>query len=269
MNAATHPAPGMSGVHRDKSKARALALVMHAAFIVLLVFGVSWQKKPETPVVADLWSSLPPIPQPVQPKVDVTPPEPVPPTPKPVPRVEPPPVPKAAPAPVVKPDIAIQKKEKEKKAPPKEQPKAEPKKDDKAAREKKEAEARKAAEREAHDKKILEIERAAEAKAAAEKAAADRARASEMQKYVVGIQSKVWARVALPADLQGNPEAEFTVSLLPGGELLNVTMRRSSGNAAYDAAIERAIRQAQPFNVPSGDDFHRYFRQFPMTFRPR
>lgn len=268
MSAAMN-APGMQGkrhTHGDRNKARALALTMHAAFFALLIFGVSWQKKPETPVIADLWSTLPPM---QQPKIDLPPPEPAPPAPPPLPKVEPPPVSKAAPAPVVKPDIAIQKKEKEKKAPPKEQPKAEPKKDDKAAREKKEAEARKSAEREAHDKKILEIERAAEAKAAAEKAAADRARASEMQKYVVGIQSKVWARVALPADLQGNPEAEFTVSLLPGGELLNVTMRRSSGNAAYDAAIERAIRQAQPFNVPSGDDFHRYFRQFPMTFRPR
>lgn len=264
MSSTVNAVPGLSATRRDKNKARMLALAMHAAFIVLLVFGVSWQKKPETPVIADLWSTLPPM---QQPKIDLPPPEP-PPAPKPAPRVEPPPVPKAAPAPVAKPDIALKKKEKEKEK--KAEPKAEPKKaDDKAAREKKEAEARKAAEREAHDKKILEIERAAEAKAAAEKAAADRARASEMQKYVAGIQSKVWARVALPQDLQGNPEAEFVVSLLPGGELLNVTMRKSSGNAAYDAAIERAIRQAQPFAVPSGDDFQRYFRQFPMTFRPR
>jgi len=253
-------APGM---HSDKTKARALALAMHAAFIVLLIFGVSWQKKPESPVVADLWSALPPL---APPKVEVTPPVPEPP--KPAPRVEPPPVPKAEPVPVPKPDIAVKKKEKEKEK--KAEPKAEPKKreDDKAEKARKEAEARKAAERE-QDKKLLEIEKAAEAKAAAEKAAAERARASEMQKYVVGIQSKVYARVALPADLQGNPEAEVVVSLLPGGDLRSVTMRKSSGNAAYDAAILQAIRQAQPFTVPSGDDFQRYFREFPMTFRPQ
>jgi colicin import membrane protein len=75
--------------------------------------------------------------------------------------------------------------------------------------------------------------------------------------------------VALPPDLQGNAEAEFIVALLPGGELESVTMRRSSGNAAYDASIERAIRQAQPFVVPSGEEFQRSFRRFPMTFRPR
>jgi len=256
--------PGVSHTRSDKTKARALALAMHAAFIVLLIFGVSWQRKPEAPVVADLWSSLPPM---TIPKVEVAPePPPEPEPPKPTPKVEPPPIPKVTPAPAPKPDIVIKKKEKEKKL----EPKAEPKKqDDKAEREKKEAEARKAAEREAQDRKLLEIEKAADAKVAAEKAAAERARASAMQKYVAGIQSKVWARVALPPDLQGNPEAEFVVSLLPGGELLNVTKRKSSGNAAYDDAIERAIKQAQPFTVPSGDDFQQYFRQFPMTFRPQ
>jgi colicin import membrane protein len=259
-------APGM---HSDKSKARALALAMHAAFMVLLIFGVSWQKKPELPVVADLWSSLPPMAQPI---VEVAPePEPEPP-PKPTPRVvPPPPAPKVAPTPVAPPDIALKKKiEKEKKA----EPKVEPKKreDDKADKARKEAEARKAAERQeqVRQEKAQEAPKVAEAKAAEEKAAQERARVSrELAKYTNGIQSKVWARVALPPDLQGNPEAEFVVSLLPGGELLNVTMRKSSGNAAYDAVIERAIRQAQPFTVPSGDDFQRYFRQFPMTFRPQ
>lgn len=264
-------APGM---HSDKSKARALALAMHAAFIVLLIFGVSWQKKPELPVVADLWSNLPPI---VQPKVEVAPePEPEPP-PKPAPRVTPPPVPKAEPAPVAKPDIALKKKEKEKekKAEPKPAPKVEPrpepkKREDNAEKLAKEAEARKAAERLAQEKRSLEIEQAEKAKMAAEKAAAERARANEMGKYVSGIQSRVWARVALPDGMQGNPEAEVVVALLPGGDLRSVTIRKSSGNAAYDAAILQAIRQAQPFTVPSSvDDFQRYFREFPMTFRPK
>ena len=263
--------PGLYHTRGDKTKARALALAMHAAFVALLIFGVSWQKKPPEPVVADLWSSLPPMAQPPQPKVEVAPPPE--PQPKPAPRVEPRPVPKAAPVPIPKPDIAIKAKEKEKKA----ESKAEPRKvDDKAVREKA-AEAKRAAEeRDAKLKKFLEADKAAEAKAAAEKAeraaaeqAARAAAARENQKYISGIHAKVWARVALPADMQGNPEAEFNVSLLPGGELESVTMRKSSGNPAYDAAVERAIRQAQPFTVPSGDEFHRSFRRFSMTFRPQ
>ncbi len=255
----------------DKTKARALALAMHALFVLLIVFGVSWQKQPPSPVEAELWSNLPPLPQtavaPAPPAVEPTPP-------KPAPRVTPPPAPKVTPTPAPKPDIALKKAEKEKKAEPKPVPvtppvvpKAEPKKreDDKAKREAREQ----ALQRDLADKEA----QAAAAKVAAEKAAADQAAraasAREAQKYVSAIQAKVFSRMVLPSDLQGNPEAEFVVSLFPGGELETVTMRRSSGNAAYDAAIERAIRSAQPFNVPSGDDFHRNFRRFPMTFRPR
>lgn len=265
MDSATSTPPA---VHGDKTKARALAVVMHVLFILLIVFGVSWQKKPPTPVVADLWSNLPPLQQPkaVEPPAA---PEPVPePQLKPVPRVIPPPPPKVAPAPLPKPDIALKKKpEKEKKVEPKPEPapKAEPKKDDKAARLEKEADEK--AKREAREQEMQReaADKEAKAKAAAERAASAR----ENQKYIDGIKAKVYSRVAVPADLQGNPDAEFIVSLLPGGELESITMRKSSGNPAYDAAIERAIRQAQPFTVPSGDDFHRNFRRFPMTFRPR
>jgi colicin import membrane protein len=269
MNAAMNALPGMSTTRGDKTKARALALAMHAAFIVLLIFGVSWQRTPEAPVMADLWSSLPPMAQPPQPKVDVAPPPEPDPPPKPVPRVEPRPVPKAAPVLVPKPDIAIKAKEKEKKAEPK-------KVDDKAAREKAIEAKRAADERDAKLKKFLEADKAAEAKAAAEKAeraaaeqAAKAAAARENQKYINGIYAKVWPRVRVPTDIQGNPEAVFMVSLLPGGDLQSIDKVQSSGNAAYDAAIELAIRQAQPFDVPSGDEFHKSFRRISMAFRPK
>jgi colicin import membrane protein len=182
--------------------------------------------------------------------------------------------------PAPKPDIALKKApEKEKpKVEPKPEPRVEPKKreDDRAARAQKEADEKQKREAAEAEQKRLAIERevkAADDKAAAVRAEADRvaraAAAREIQKYIAGIQSKVWARVALPGDLQGNPEAIFDVSLLPGGELQDVTMRKSSGNPAYDAAIERAIKQAQPFTVPTGEEFQRNFRRFSMTFRPR
>lgn len=267
----------------DRSKARALAVLMHVLFVLLIVFGVSWQKKPQTPVVADLWSNLPPVPAAAPPKVEPAPPQPDPapaPAPKPVPRVAPPPPPKVEAAPAPKPDIALKKKaepEKKPQAKPeaKPEPKPEPKKrdEDKLALQKKAAEDK--ARREERDAELKQqlAEKEAAAKVEAEKAAAARAaRAAadrENQKYVAGIYSKVWARVAVPPDMQGNPEAVFTVSLLPGGELESAVMTRSSGNPAYDAAIERAIRQAQPFVVPTGDEFHRNFRRFPMVFRPQ
>ncbi len=267
MNAthSTHSTHGTDGADGDKTRARLLALAMHAVFILLIVFGVSWQKKPQPPVEAELWSNLPPLPQP---RAEVTP------TAEPA-REPPPPAPKMVQVPL-KPDIAIKRAEKEKPLPPKPVPRP----DDTARldrerqqREAKDTEAKAARERDAQREAAEREAKAVADKIAAEKAAAERAAraaaARDNQKYFGGIQAKVWARVALPADLQGNPEAEFLVSLLPGGELESVTMRKSSGNAAYDASIERAIRQAQPFVVPGGDEFQRSFRRIPMTFRPQ
>ena len=65
-------------------RAIVLAVLVHAAFFALIVFGVSWQNQPSPPVVADLWDSLPPVkkapPRPQPPKPE--PPEPEPPRPK-------------------------------------------------------------------------------------------------------------------------------------------------------------------------------------------
>jgi len=107
-----------------------LALGVHAVFILLLVFGVSWQTQHPAPVMVDLWDALPAPPAPeAPPKLEPLPPQPEPPPlPKPVPPPAPqpaPPVPKppqpapkpevkAPPAPAPKaPDIALEKKKAE------------------------------------------------------------------------------------------------------------------------------------------------------------
>ena len=260
MSAAMHAVPGMSVTRGDKTKARALALAMHAAFVILLIFGVSWQKKPEAPVVADLWSSLPPM---TTPKVAVVP-EPPKPAPPRLPKVEPPPAPKAAPTPVVKPDIAV--KAKEKVAPPKAEPKPEPKKldDDKAARLKKEAEAKKNEERELELKKFL-AEKETNAKAAAQ--AAEQGKI--ISEYMERIRSKVRQNIVEPPGLQGNPTAEFDVVIIPGGEVLSVRLVRSSGVPAYDAAAERAIIKSAPLPLPPNPELFSRFRDLRLSVRPK
>ena len=58
--------------------------------------------------------------------------------------------------------------------------------------------------------------------------------------------------------------------LLPGGEVLSATLRKSSGVEAYDAAVERAIMAAQPLPVPSEPDlFQENFRELHLKFRPK
>ena len=68
--------------------------------------------------------------------------------------------------------------------------------------------------------------------------------------------------------MKGNPQALFEVVLLPGGEVLSATLKKSSGISAYDAAVERAIMAAQPLPVPTEIDlFQENFRKLNLIFR--
>ena len=88
--------------------------------------------------------------------------------------------------------------------------------------------------------------------------------------FLASIQVRIKSRVVVPLNMDGNPEVRFEVILLPGGEVLSATLRKSSGNPAYDAAVERAIMAAQPLPVPEDSDlFQSYFRQLQMAFKPR
>jgi colicin import membrane protein len=70
--------------------------------------------------------------------------------------------------------------------------------------------------------------------------------------------------------MQGNPEAVYTVSLLPGGTVTQVQLLRSSGVPAYDAAVERAILAAQPLPVPEDPAlFQANFKNLLLNFRPK
>lgn len=260
---------------REQVLAGGLAFATHVLFLAVLVFGVSWQhRQVDTAVVVDLWRDLPAV---TPPRVEAPPskpavkPEPPPPAPK--VEVKPPPRPEPRPEPVARPDIALKEKlEKEQK-----------RKAEQAAEEKKRA-AEKAREAELERKKRAEAEAlkkqqaaeaaakslAAEQQKARDALAAQQAAAAqrEIDKYMDGIRSRVRQFVLVPPSVKGNPEAEVEVTLLPGGEVLNVRISKSSGNAAYDAAVESAIRKAQPLVVPSGEQFQRYFRRFNMVFRP-
>jgi len=101
-------------------------------------------------------------------------------------------------------------------------------------------------------------------------AAARAAQQKLIDDWKARIQAKIKGRVVVPANIQGNPEARFDVVLLPGGEVLSATLRKSSGVAAYDAAVERAIMAAQPLPVPSETDlFQENFRVLALVFRPK
>jgi colicin import membrane protein len=53
---------------------------------------------------------------------------------------------------------------------------------------------------------------------------------------------------------------------LPTGEVLDVKLKRTSGNPALDAAIERAIRKSSP--LPKPDDPSLFQRTLEIKYKP-
>jgi colicin import membrane protein len=240
--------------------AGALALGVHVLFVLLLVFGVSWQTQHPAPVMVDLWESLPkqaPVVPPPRPR-----PEPVK-TPEPVKAV---PVPKPvekAPPPIKAPDIALEKKKadaerlKQQQIEEKARVEAARKAHEKQLAEQKKRELLRQMEEEDLMRRMADEDAAnaarqaqlAEARAAASKHQAEVA--SVVGQHRDLISAKVRGNTRLPGNLKGNPEVRCLVKLLPTGEVLSVRVTQSSGNVAYDDAVMRAIEKSSPLPLPA------------------
>ena len=224
----------LDSANRDQRllQAGVLALLVHVAFFIFMTFGLNWKTYPPEGVVVDLWSSLPRPAQPPTQKAKPLPPKPV----QPPKKVKPlPPKPEKLATPK-KPDIAL-KKEKIKK----------PKPVDKKQQKDKEQKARVAAEVKRLQKEQQEEERKLQQKAAGAQAAVKKNLTDE---YKAKILAKIKSHIIMPPDLPENPVAEFDITLLPGGEILDVKLRTSSGFTTFDLAVERAIVLSRPLPLP-------------------
>ena len=220
----------------------ALAIAVHLLLAGFLFYGVRWQTKATDVVEVELVRATP--------APAVATPVAVPPA----PTVEPPPVPapKREPAPPPKPDIAVKEKDKP-------EPKVEPKprvdpNQELLKRETEQLTQRKQAESAAQE---FEQKQAAQAAAARNKAIAD---------YLGRIRGKIRGNIVVPPEVKGNPEAVFDVTQLPSGEIVTVRLKRSSGHATLDAAIERAILKSNP--LPKPEQVELFSRSLELRFRP-
>jgi colicin import membrane protein len=300
-----------------KATSLVLALVVHLAFFVFLYFGISWQRKPQLPLEAQLWSELPPVKQPL-PRVL---PEPPPPKPQPVVehKPEPPPEPvKAEPsradielkekqrkrqeerkaAEQARRKVEIERKEEEKRRKEEERKAEEQRKREEAARqeelrkqeeakreeeerrleaERREQEARMEREAEARRAAILEEQqklaaaaqqRAQEEARKRELAEAAAARARELELWRTRIHDRIKSKVVVLPGIPSSARAEYLITVIPGGDVLTIKLRKSSGYPAWDAAVERAIHAAAPLPVPSDPDLFAQMRELTIGFRP-
>ncbi|GMV46679.1 MAG: hypothetical protein AMXMBFR66_20770 [Pseudomonadota bacterium] len=232
----------------------AVSLAAHALLLWGLVSAVQWHTRSPDTVSAELWASVPEAPAP-PPPAPAPAPTPVPPTPTPAPATpatEPPP-PKV--------DIATERaarKERERQAAEAE-----------AARRKKEQQ-RQQAERSAREERE-QAERAAREERSRREAAAAEARLEKQRQDnlrrmmgAAGAASAAPAGAAAPGagpsagyraklvaiirsnlvfadNLPGNPVAEVRVTAAASGTIIASRLVKSSGNAAWDDAVLRAI----------------------------
>jgi len=235
---------------KGSGPAFALSLLAHAALFIAIAFMVRWKSEPLAPATAELWT-LPAaaVVQPARPVVVEPPP--------------PPPEPRKA-------EIVVEQK---KALPPKAVPKKDvtpdppkkniapvpPKKDDTKA-----------------DSKKVEAERLAAAKAMLDRMQALAGPGTRLaaagglsDAYAAQINSCIRPHIIfnVPEGTRARQfVAEFEVALLPTGEQAGVPkLIKASGLAAYDQAVERAIRRCDPFPRPKEGAVPRVL---PLVFDP-
>jgi colicin import membrane protein len=243
MNAAVYYEP-------SKLPAGVLAVLVHILFFALLYFGFNWNRQAYVPatMTVSLWSNLPEetVKLPAGPRIEEV-------------------VPQPQPEKLAKPDIAIPDKKKIEAKPTKPEKKEQ---DRRAEEARKKAEAKKAAEQKREAQRVAEqqaAQRQAELAKQEEQAAA---LGKLIDEYKAKIQSKIRSHIVQPPNVQDDARAEFLVTLLPGGPVLKVELKKSSGNRLYDDAVERAIRRSDPLPLPQDVSLFNRFRVLDLTFKP-
>lgn len=227
-----------------KLPAGILAVLVHSLFFALLYFGFNWNRQilSNPAINVELWSSLPD-------KVEVAPVRPK------TAEVEQPQPPEK----IMKPDIVVEDRKKLE-AKPEKRPQVQ--KADKAKEAAKKAEqikdARRLADEQAASQQAERIKQE-------EQAAAD---GRVVDEYKAKIMNKIRRNIVMPPDVEKDARAEFLVTLLPGGSVLPPKLVKSSGNTAYDNAVERAILKSDPLPLPPDVQLFNRFRELDMIFKP-
>lgn len=211
-----------------------LALAVHGAFFALLYFGFTWQTLPAASMSVELWQALPDqvVASPAPARIEEVAPQ------------------ESAPPPA-KPDIVLPAKKKPEPRPVTANPQQKPLAS-------KPAESR-------PDTSIADQQAAQAARERAEQAAAI---GRVVDEYISKIVTKVRRNIVMPPDVANDARAEFGVTLLPGGTVLNARLLKSSGFDAYDNAVERAIIKSQPLPLPPDAALFNRFRELKLGFKP-
>ena len=242
----------------------ALAIAAHVLLIVAIAWSVHWKSSEPEGVEAELWAA---VPQTAAPRVEAPQPQPQP-QPRPAP---PPPVVQSAPPTPVQQDaqIAIEreraarekarqeelqraeaarkaeelkKREDAKKVEAERQRLADEAEKKKLAEQAKKDEARQAAIREANLKRMMKEAGSSDDPLASGNAART---AGPSAGYAGRIKARIKPNIVLTSQIEGNPLATVRVRVAPDGTIVGKQLVKSSGSAAWDDSVLRAIDKTE------------------------
>lgn len=265
------------------------ALLVHGLLLVALTWGVGWQRDTTVVMEAELWSTLPQVAAPKLVTPEPSPPPPPAPVAEPKAQSAPPPPP---PAPSEAQIALEKKREQLKLQEQKAQGEAKRKAAEKLAAQKEaERQKREAAQAKAKEQELAQKQKAQEqAKAKAKEEARAKQDAARQQAqleaerrkniermmgqagatgaanatgnaqrsagpsatYAGKLVGRIKPNIVFPDTVPGNPRAEVEVRTLPDGSIVGRRLLKSSGHAAWDDAVLRAIDRTN--KLPQDED---------------
>ena len=94
---------------------------------------------------------------------------------------------------------------------------------------------------------------------------------NEVQKVAGLMQARITQNWRRPPSARNGMEVLLIISLVPTGEVVGISISSSSGSTAFDRSAITAVERVARFpevTVLSISDFERYFRRFPLRFKP-
>lgn len=74
---------------------------------------------------------------------------------------------------------------------------------------------------------------------------------ADLNSYTAALSTKIRKNVVIPPNVKGNPAGTFRVTRKADGEVVDLSLVKSTGDAELDKAIENGIRKSSPLPVPA------------------
>jgi len=90
---------------------------------------------------------------------------------------------------------------------------------------------------------------------------------AEITRYIEAVRTRVENAFIYP-DLEGGLNCTLYVRMIPGGDVVEARVIKSSGNESFDRQAENAVRRAAPLPVPSNPRLFQRMREIKFVFDP-